>query len=122
MTERCRERIADLPNVVFDEADTPRESMRDADLLLSDYSGIIAEWLHTGRPLIQLTDTVSERPVPRLGYATDRLTLDAVETVSEDGYPPTVQRQRAATLADLGIPMDGRASERAAAEVLACTQ
>jgi len=121
VTERCRERIAGMPNVVFDEAATPRESMRTADLLLSDYSGIIAEWLHTDRPLIQLTETASERPVPRLGYPTDRLTLETVERVYENGYPLAVQRRRAETLADLGIPMDGRASERAAAEVLACT-
>ena len=122
LTERCRERIADLPNATFDDEGTPRESMLDADVLLSDYSGIVAEWLHTGRPLVQLTDIAADREVPELGYATDRLTLDAIDEVYERGYPPDVEVRLGERLAELGIPMDGRAGERAAAEVVACTR
>ncbi|WP_348607730.1 CDP-glycerol glycerophosphotransferase family protein [Halobaculum rarum] len=122
VTERCRERIADLRNVVFDEADTPRESMLAADLLVSDYSGIVTEWLHTGRPLVQLTAVASGSDVPELGYVTDELTLDVIDRLYEDGYPPTIERRVDEQLAALGIPMDGHAGERAAREVVGCTQ
>ncbi len=122
VTERCRERIADLPNVAFDDADTPRESMLDADLLLSDYSGIVTEWLHTGRPLVQLTDVAADAAVPPLGYRTGDLSIELLDRLSGDGYPPEVERRIDEQLAELGIPMDGRAGERAAEEVLACTQ
>jgi hypothetical protein len=122
LTERCRERIADLPNVVFDEAGTPRESMLASDVLISDYSGIVAEWLHTGRPLIQLTDVAADREVPELGYATDRLSLSVVDDLYERGYPPDVEDRLDRRLSELGIPMDGRAGARIAREVAACTQ
>ena len=122
VTERCRERIDDLPNVAFDDASTPRESMLDADILVSDYSGIVAEWLHTGRPLIQLTDVAADAEVPELGYATEHLSIDAVDRLYERGYPPAVERRLDQQLSTLGIPMDGRAGERAASEVVACTQ
>jgi|GEM_PF-1644986 len=122
VTERCRQRIADLPNVTFDDEATPRESLLWADLLVSDYSGIVTEWLHTGRPLVQLTDVVADRAVPEVGHATDRLTLALVDELYEDGYAPDVERRRDETLSELGIPMDGRAGERAAAEVATCAQ
>lgn len=122
LTERCRERIADLPNVVFDDRRTPRESALAADVLVSDYSGMVTEWCHADRPLIQSTDVVADREVPPLGVTTDRLTVDLVDEVYEAGLPPDAARRRAATLADLGIPMDGRAGERAAEEVVACAQ
>ncbi len=122
VTERCRRRIADLPNVVFDEGTTPRESLLWADLLISDYSGIVTEWLHTDRPLIQLTDIAADREVPEVGRTTDRLTRSLVDDLYERGYPPDVERRRDAKLDELGIPMDGRAGERAAREVTACAQ
>lgn len=122
LTERCRERIASMPNVIFDDETTPRESMLETDVLVSDYSGIVTEWLHTDRPLIQLTDVVADRAVPAVGHATDRLTLSLVEELYEQGYTPETERQRDDELATLGIPMDGCAGERAAAEVVACTQ
>ena len=120
VTERCRERIADLPNVVFDDESTPRESLLAADLLISDYSGIVTEWLHTGRPLVQLTDVAADRPVPVVGYATERLSLAAVDDLYQRGYSASVERRRDDALAELGIPMDGCAGERAAREVTAC--
>ncbi|PSP83351.1 hypothetical protein BRC83_07365 [Halobacteriales archaeon QS_1_68_17] len=122
LTERCRDRIDELPNVVFDDDRTPRESLLAADVLLSDYSGIVTEWLHTGRPLIQSTAIAADRPVPTLGVQTDRLTVDLVDRVYEEGHPPGVEAAREEALADLGIPIDGRAGERAAAEVVACTR
>ncbi|RXK51705.1 hypothetical protein [Halorientalis pallida] len=122
VTERCRGRIAELANVTFDDASTPRESLLWADLLLSDCSGAITEWLHTGRPLVQLTATAADHELPVVGVQTDDLSLSTVERVYEDGYPPEVARVVAETVAGLGIPMDGRASERAAREVTACTQ
>lgn len=122
VTETCRDRIANLPNVTFDTNDTPRESVLSADLLLSDYSGIVTEWLHTGRPLVQLTDIVADRDLPDLGYATDDLSLDLLDELYEHGYPMTVENRVRATRSDLGIPMDGRAGERAAREVIACAQ
>jgi hypothetical protein len=122
VTERCRARIADLPNVTLDEAATPRESLLWADLLLSDCSGVVTEWLHTGRPLVQLTDTAVDREIPAVGVQTDALSLSTVERLYDDGYPPAAARRIDETVAELGIPMDGRAGERAAREVTACTQ
>ena len=122
VTERCRDRIADLPNVTFDDATTPRESLLWADLLVSDCSGIVTEWLHTGRPLVQLTATAADHEIPAVGVQTDDLSLSTVERVYEEGYPPGVARTVAETVADLGIPMDGRAGVRAAREVSGCTQ
>ncbi|WP_424018054.1 hypothetical protein ACOZ4N_19620 [Halorientalis pallida] len=122
VTERCRDRIAGIPNVTFDDAATPRESLLWADLLLSDCSGVVTEWLHTGRPLVQLTATAADHELPTVGLQTDDLSLSAVERVYEEGYPPAVARAVDETVADLGIPMDGRAGARAAREVMACTQ
>ncbi len=123
VTERCRERIASLPNVTFDEGGTPGESLLSADVLVSDYSGIVTEWLHTDRPLIQLTALdADDREVPPAGYRTDRLDLETVDDLYAHGPPEAVRERRAAFRADLGIPMDGRAGERAATEVLACTR
>lgn len=122
LTERCRDRIADLPNVLFDEENTPQQSMREADLLVSDCSGIVTEWLHTGRPLIQLTSLESDHDVPELGYTTDRLSVDLVAELLAAGYPEGVDQRIEPARSTLGIPMDGRAGERAAEEVVACMQ
>ena len=124
LTGECRDRIADAPNVVFDDDSTPRESVLSSDLLLSDYSGIVTEWLHTGRPLVQFTDVAADdASVPAIGYATtgDDLGLETVDHLYERGYPPGVAEREAAFRDRLGIPMDGRAGERAATEVMACT-
>ncbi|MFB6178947.1 MAG: CDP-glycerol glycerophosphotransferase family protein [Halorientalis sp.] len=122
LTDACKDRIADLPSVTFDDTTTPRESLLWADLLISDCSGIVTEWLHTDRPLVQLTDTEADLDVPIVGLPTETLTLDLVDRLYERGYPDAVERTRANTLAELGVPMDGKAGERAAAEVMACTQ
>ncbi|WP_336001841.1 hypothetical protein [Halorientalis halophila] len=122
VTERCRDRIDDLSNVTVDDAATPGESLRWADLLLSDCSGIVTEWLHTGRPLIQLTATAADHQIPEVGLQTDRLSLSTVETLYDDGYPQETAERIEAQVGALGVPMDGRAGERAAREVLACTQ
>ncbi len=125
LTRACKKRISTLPNVTFDENPTPNASMRVADLLVSDYSGIIAEWLHTERPLIQLTDIATEENVvPEIGYATSVVDFDisSVGDLYERGYPDSIAEREAARRAELGIPMDGRAGERAAKEVLACRQ
>ena len=124
LTEECRERITDLTNVTFDDAETPRESALRSDILISDYSGIITEWLHTGRPLIQLTDVAADRNLPEIGVVAgvDDLGLEAVDDLYEGGYPPAVAEREAAFRDELGVPMDGRASERAAREVSACAQ
>jgi hypothetical protein len=121
LTERCRRRIADMPNVTVDDRDTPRSAVLASDLLISDYSGIIPEWLHTGRPLLQVTDVDADTEVPAVGAVTDEISIDRVDDLYEHGYSPAVERRHDAFVADLGIPMDGRASERAAREVLACT-
>ncbi|ADB58995.1 hypothetical protein Htur_0094 [Haloterrigena turkmenica DSM 5511] len=121
VTRECRARIAELPNVVFDETVTPTESMRRSDILVSDYSGSIAEWLHTGRPLVQLTDIdAPDRTVPEIGVTTDALDLALVDDLYRNGEPAPVARRRESWLEELGIPMDGRAGERAASEVLRC--
>ncbi|WP_306056085.1 hypothetical protein [Natronococcus wangiae] len=121
VTRECRERIAELPNVVFDTTATPTESMRRSDVLVSDYSGSIAEWLHTGRPLVQLTNIdASNRVVPRIGVTTDTIDLALVDELYRNGEPDSAKRRRASWLERLGIPMDGRAGERAAREVLRC--
>lgn len=122
LTQRCRDRIADLPNVVFDDDSSPKASVLNADLLVSDYSGIVTEWLHTGRPLVQLTDLAADTEVPQLGYTTDRLSIELVDELYEDGYPSDVERRIEVTRSELGIPMDGRAGARAAQEVMACTR
>jgi CDP-Glycerol:Poly(glycerophosphate) glycerophosphotransferase len=123
VTEECRKRIETLPNVVFDENPTPRESMLDADVLLSDYSGIIAEWLHTRRPLVQFTDIVAENgAVPEIGHVTrvDDFDVSTLDALFKRGYGGAVAEREARFRDELGIPMDGRASERAATEVTAC--
>lgn len=125
VTRACRERIATMPNVTFDETPTPRSSTLAADVLISDYSGIVTEWLHTGRPLVQFTDLAAEdEMVPQIGHVTsvhdfDVSTLDALY---EHGYDERASDREEAFRAELGIPMDGRAGERAAEEVVACGQ
>jgi len=121
LTERCRDRIEDLPNVTFDEAETPMESLLAADVLVSDYSGIITEWLHTDRPLVQLAALAGDRDVPAIGTVTDEVGLGLVDDLYENGPPPEIRRRRDRFRADLGIPMDGRAAERAATKLQACT-
>lgn len=123
VTERCRDRIDGMPNVTFDDRATPRESMRDADLLLSDCSGVVAEWLHTGRPLVQFTDVAGDdTDVPAIGHVTSvaEFDVDTVDRLYREGYTDEEARRCEAFLDDLGIPMDGRAGERAAREVVAC--
>jgi hypothetical protein len=125
LTAECRDRIEELPNVVFDDNSTPRDSVLAADLLLSDYSGIVAEWLHTGRPLVQFTDLADEdTEVPQIGHVTsvEDLDLDAVDALYDGGYSEQTRKREAAFRNELGIPMDGRAGERAAQEVIRCTQ
>ena len=125
LTEECRDRIADMPNVIYDENETPRESLLAADVLLSDYSGIVTEWLHTGRPLVQFADIAAEdNDLPKIGYVTNAADLDlgTVERLYEEGYPDRIARREAAFRSELGVPMDGRAGERAAKEVLSCTE
>lgn len=122
VTERCRERIANLPNVVFDRNETPTESLLDADVLLSDYSGIVTEWLHTDRPFVQFTALAADAEVPKLGYQTRRLDIETVDELYENGLSEEVLRRQESFRDELGIPMDGRASERVATEVAACTQ
>jgi len=122
LTDRCRERIAALPNVTFDERETPIESLLAADLLVSDYSGIVTEWLHTDRPLIQLTDLACDREPPRIGTVTDEIDLGLVDARYEDGPPPETERRRAQVRVELGIPMDGQAGDRTAAAIEACTE
>lgn len=122
LTEACKDRIEDMPNVTFDDTTTPRESMLWADLLVSDCSGIITEWLHTGRPLLQVTDTEADLDIPVVGLLTEELSLELVDRLYEQGYPSDVAEECETTLADLGVPMDGRAGERAASEVMACTR
>ena len=125
VTEECRERIADCPNVVFDENDTPTESVLRADLLVSDYSGIVTEWLHAGRPLVQFTDiAASDNEVPAIGHVTtvDDFDLVTANRLYERGYNEQVTQREAAFRSELGIPMDGLAGQRAAAEVMECTR
>ncbi|NEU56311.1 CDP-glycerol glycerophosphotransferase family protein [Halorussus sp. MSC15.2] len=125
LTAECRDRIAEIPNVVFDENETPIASMRASDVLLSDYSGIVTEWLHTGRPLVQLTDVASdENEVPNIGHtvSVENLDLGTIERLYEEGYPNRIAERAAAFRSELGIPIDGRASERAAAEVMSCVE
>ncbi len=115
VVRRCRDRICDMPTVTFDDAWSPIESLLWADVLISDYSGIVTEWLHTGRPLIQLTDIVSEtNAVPEIGTTTDELCIGTVDRLYEDGHSRAERDRRDSWLDTLGIPMDGRAGERAA--------
>jgi hypothetical protein len=122
LTEECRDRIEDLPNVTFDTNDTPRESLLDADVLISDYSGIVTEWLHTDRPFLQLTDLVGERDVPQAGTMTDTIDIDLIDDLYKNGPPPDVQECRSQFRADLGIPMDGQASKRVATQIKTCME
>ena len=125
LVERCRDRISTLPNVTFDERTTPRPALREADVLVSDYSGIVAEWLHADRPLVQLTDIAAEtNEVPEIGHVTPVADLDlgTVDRLYEHGYTTAVARRLGDALDGLGIPIDGRASERAARELEACTR
>jgi len=125
LTEECCERIAEIPNVVFDDNETPMASMRASNILLSDYSGIVTEWLHTGRPLVQFTDIASDaNEVPKIGHITSvaDFDLETVDDLYQDGYRDRIARREAAFRSELGIPMDGRAGERTAAEVMACAE
>ena len=125
LTRECRDRIGDVPNVTFDDDSTPRESVLASDLLLSDYSGIVTEWLHTGRPLVQFADIAADdAEVPEIGLVTTAAGLDlgTVDDLYENGYPSAVAEREAAFRERLGVPMDGRAGERAATEVTACAQ
>lgn len=115
LVRECRDRICDLSNVTFDDAWSPVESLLWADVLISDYSGIVTEWLHTDRPLIQLSDIRSEtNEVPAIGTTTDELDLATVDRLYEDGHSQSEVDRRDSWLETLGIPMDGRAGERAA--------
>lgn len=122
LTEKCRARIADMPNVTFDTNDTPRESLLAADVLISDYSGIVTEWLHTDRPFIQLTDLAGARDVPQAGSMTHEVDIDLVDDLYKTGPPPAVQERRDEFRAALGIPMDGQAGKRAATQIKTCME
>jgi hypothetical protein len=122
LTDRCRERIADMPNVRYDESETPIGSLLASDILVSDYSGIVSEWLHADRPLIQLGNLAADREVPAIGTVTDDLDIALVDELYQDGPPPDVRRRRAEFGADLGIPMDGQAGRRVADHLQACTE
>ncbi|RDI69609.1 CDP-glycerol glycerophosphotransferase family protein [Halopelagius longus] len=122
VTDRCKERIEEMPNAVFDRNETPTESLLDSDVLLSDYSGIVTEWLHTDRPFVQFTTLAADAEVPKLGYQTRRLDVETVDELYENGLPDDVLRRQESFRDELGIPMDGRAGERVATEVTACTQ
>lgn len=125
LTAECTARIADMPNVTDDTNTTPRESLLESDVLLSDYSGIITEWLHTGQPLVQFVDIADDdTEVPRIGHTTTAADFDiaTVDALYRRGYDDAVADREAAFRADLGIPMDGRAGERAARELMAYTQ
>lgn len=92
-------------------------------MLLSDYSGIVTEWLHTGRPLVQFTDIASDtNEVPRIGRTTTGADFDIgiVDDLYRHGYRRDVEDREVAFRARLGVPIDGRAGERAAREVVSC--
>ncbi|MFD1585584.1 CDP-glycerol glycerophosphotransferase family protein [Halorientalis brevis] len=123
LVRKCRDRICDLPTVTFDDAWSPVESLLWADVLISDYSGTVTEWLHTGRPLLQLTDVVSEtNEVPEIGTTTDELAIETVDRLYEDGHSQAERDRRDAWLDRLGIPMDGRAGRRAASVLTAIVE
>jgi len=110
VTERCRQRIADLPNVTFDDEATPREPAvgRPPRLGLLRHRDGVAPHRSAAGP----ADRYRRRQeVPEVGHATDRLTLELVDELYEDGYAPDVERRRDQKLSELGIPMDGRAGE-----------
>jgi hypothetical protein len=122
VTERCRERIKSLPNVTFDDSDTPRGSLRRSDVLISDYSGIVTEWLHTDRPMVQLTDLAGDADPPQAGTMTDTVSISLVDDLYENGFPAKIREKRAEFRSSLGIPMDGRAGERVATHIQTCTE
>lgn len=125
VTEECKERISALTNVTYDGNATPRKSLLASDVLLSDYSGIVTEWLHTGRPLVQFTDIASDtNEVPRIGRTTTGadFEIETVDDLYRHGYGRGVEDREAAFRAELGVPMDGCAGERAAREVVSCMQ
>ena len=125
VTDECKERISTLANVTYDENTTPRRSLLSSDILLSDYSGIVTEWLHTGRPLVQFTDIVSDtNEVPRIGHTTTGADFDigTVDNLYRHGYSREIKDREAGFRSELGVPMDGCAGERAAREVVSCMQ
>jgi hypothetical protein len=122
VTERCQSRIEDLPNVTFDKNETPGESLLASDVLISDYSGIVTEWLHTDRPFLQLANLAGDRDVPRAGTVVEDIDIELVEQLYDDGPSPAAVERRDQFRANLGIPMDGQAGKRVAAQIQTCME
>ncbi|QLG26877.1 hypothetical protein HUG10_04675 [Halorarum halophilum] len=92
--------------------------MRAADVLVSDYSGSVTDWHHTGRSLIQLTDIVADRELPAVGLTTDRLRIETVERLYAEGVLASVAERRGRVLDLFGVPMDRRTREDAAGRIM----
>lgn len=116
-----RDRVERADNMVFDDDSTPGDAIRESSVLITDDSGILAEWLHTGRPVIQFTDIQAERTVPAYGRQIDdsgNLTWMMVEQVWDDGYTQFESNMVLNNINSLEIPMDGESSTRAADEIV----
>lgn len=112
VAEECRERIEDIDNIEFDDDRTPFESMKMSDILITDDSGLLTEWLHTGRPVIQITDIKGKRDLKKVGVHSNNIpSVSFIDDLYNNGYGPWDEQIIENTLESLGIPMDGKSSE-----------
>jgi len=122
VTERCRQRIADLPNVTFDDEATPRESLLWADLPVSDYSGIVTEWLHTGRPLVQLTDIAADRRSRKSATRPTGSRSNSSTNCTKTATRPTSSADGTRSCPNWAFRWTDAPASSAAAEVATCAQ
>lgn len=114
IVEEAERKIESIDNIYLDDDRTPGEAIINSDILITDDSGIMTEWLHTRRPIIQITDIESDRDIRTLGVKIDEVPdVSLLDRLYDEGYHFWEQNQIDLTLSSLGIPMDGRASDRA---------
>lgn len=114
IVNRCLRQIRDSDNIILDVDRNPHESMKSADLMISDDSGIVTEWLHTGRPLIQVTDISGNRELRRLGIHVDGTpTPQRASRLIKRGYEDEIY-PISEEIGQLGIPLDGQSGRRSA--------
>lgn len=116
-TKECREMISDIDNITFAtdmswEAHSNR--LATSEVLLSDFSGSIACFMHTGRKIIQFGNIVRDTTVPHIGHVTDDVdSIFDIDEFDDWEWEMTVRPTRD----KLGLPVDGKASERFAKHV-----
>ena len=113
---------------VFDVTDYPdaQELLAAADVLVTDYSSVMFDFMLTGRPCFQFASDIEAYQNDRNFYVSlDRLPFpsaednDQLEQAIQDFSPETYQDHVDGFIREMGIVTDGRGAERCADWILA---